>query len=260
MGIYKQLDRHGKTRYVVSKYWPGNAGRIRYYAPNLAVAKQLIARIDQACLLGTWRDLRDELSGKIKPTETLKNFSERFMAVKGKSRLKIATRLNYQKTLNRICQTFGEVPINRFGVNEMNLLMEMRGQEGVKPGTINNFIIVLKSLFSFAVEVGALTEHPLARFKMLKMQRKSNYPLSQEEVERLIQAQRTTIHRNLYRATMWHRMGLEVKSVSALLGHADISTTNRYLVISKDLLERVIEAQEAEKRGLTGNKQATVNG
>ena len=66
MGIFKYKDRRGKEHYVVSKYWPQGSGRLRMYAPNHTAAKRLLTRVEMAILDGTWRQLKDELSGKVR--------------------------------------------------------------------------------------------------------------------------------------------------------------------------------------------------
>src|SRR5262245_52786386 len=63
MGICKEQDRQSRVRYVVSKYWPQNSGRLRKYAPTHAAAKALLLRVENAISNGTWRQLRGKQKG-----------------------------------------------------------------------------------------------------------------------------------------------------------------------------------------------------
>lgn len=51
-----------------------------------------------------------------------------------------------------------------------------------------------------------------------------------------------------FRATQWVRMGVDLRTVKELLGHADIQTTMRYARFVKSALSEVRQAQQAEMR------------
>jgi hypothetical protein len=76
------------TEYRVPKYWPENAGRIRYWMPNLAMAKQFSARADAAIAAGTWPDLKAESEGIRPKSETVRSFSVRFLETRCKPRMR----------------------------------------------------------------------------------------------------------------------------------------------------------------------------
>ncbi len=63
MGFKKVKDHTGRARIELSKYWPDRT-RYRRYVPNPTVAKKVTARIDEAIAMGTWRELKEELSRK----------------------------------------------------------------------------------------------------------------------------------------------------------------------------------------------------
>ena len=61
MGIYKVKDRRGRTRYVVSKYWPNGSGRLRKCAPNYRSAQVLQTRVET----GAWTAPGSSSSGNL---------------------------------------------------------------------------------------------------------------------------------------------------------------------------------------------------
>ncbi len=372
MGIYKQKDRKGNTRYVVSKYWPEQSGRIRFYMPNMALAKQLVARIDHSIVQGTWRDLKAELAGeagKSDKAETVASFSSRFIEERCRPRMR--TWDDYERSLKSICRQMGSVPVNSVRRSHVMQFMEARRKE-VSAASVNREVAALKSMMTYAVDMGLLEFNPLIRFRMLPEQKKAFHVLTHEEVDALVDEVRSPITANMvgviaetairieeavdlqwadidyankvltlsktknyktrkiplsdkaiahlksvlrylgnpwvwatgqktrfkwprkgfdsavlrlgipkigfhdlrrFRATQWHKYGLEVRVISELLGHADVQTTMRYLGLSRDLVDRVKDAQkreledqfrEAQVRELAaqaltsaGNKQAT---
>ena len=60
MGVNQWRDRRGKLRWFVSKRWPDNS-RFKRVATNKTVAKDLLNRIENSIVMGTWRELKAEL-------------------------------------------------------------------------------------------------------------------------------------------------------------------------------------------------------
>lgn len=230
MGIYKHKDRRGNSRIVLSKYWPGGEGRIRYYAPNMTAAKQLLSKIENAIFLGNWRDLRNELNGTIKKGESLKDFSERFFAVKVKSRLGMSSEKSYRKSINFLLDLFGDTPINKIGANELNRLIEVRKKSGMKGSTINQDLVAVKSLFSFAEEVGAIDHNPAQKIKWMRSQKKINYPLNTDELNRIIAAARSASQAGI--VGLISETGIRVSECFRLKWQ-DIDFANKILTVSK---------------------------
>ena len=74
MAINREKDHKGRKRIVVSKYWP-DASRFRRYFPNMTVAKKAMARIEESIAMGTWKELREELSSAPTKQMTVEEFS-----------------------------------------------------------------------------------------------------------------------------------------------------------------------------------------
>ncbi len=354
MGVFKEKDHLGRTRYVVSKYWPSGAGRLRIYCPNLASAKNLLARVDNAIVTNTWRDLRDELSGTNPDEANLKGFSERFIEERCKPRMRAWT--DYARSLSYVGGFLRNLPIADLSRDHIHRYVKSRDGK-VSAASINREVAAVKSMMTYAVDCGIVQMNPLLGFRMLREQKKTSYPLTTEEVDRLIACcedqklqslvgllsetgmrlqeaidlrwmdldfhtkilsvaksknydvrliplskkaigfllclpklvdfewvfvsrgdlrytcprkgfleavRKAGLPKGLgfhdlrrYRALQWHRNGLEVRSISHLLGHADIATTLRYLGISRDLEKRVREVQEREA-GETEEKEKPV--
>ena len=53
-----------------------------------------------------------------------------------------------------------------------------------------------------------------------------------------------------FRATQWNRLGVDLKTIQELLGHADIRTTMRYVGFVDAALDDVRRAQALEAREL----------
>ena len=61
MPINQWRDRRGRVKIYVSRQWP-DGSRFRRVQPNMTVAKKTLARIEEAVAMGTWGELRKELS------------------------------------------------------------------------------------------------------------------------------------------------------------------------------------------------------
>ena len=78
MAINTERDHKGRERIVVSKYWP-DGSRFRRYFPNKTAAKNTMARIEGGIAMGTWREVKAELSRKVEKELTVAEFSEIYL-------------------------------------------------------------------------------------------------------------------------------------------------------------------------------------
>ena len=70
MGVNEWLDGRGKLRWFVSKRWP-DGSRFKRVATNKTVAKNLLKRIENSIVMGTWRELKAVLARGV-PAGTVK--------------------------------------------------------------------------------------------------------------------------------------------------------------------------------------------
>ncbi len=176
MGIGRIKDRNGSERIVVSKYWPEGAGRVRRYVPNLTIAKKLMARIEEAIAMGTWRELKEELEHGAKEILTIKKFSDRFLYEYCKPRMRTWSR--YELCFKYLNRDLGTIAMADFRRADLYQYAERRAKEHslvlptkrIASHTVNREIAALKKMFTWAVEVGVMEAHPLVRFQLLPVQ------------------------------------------------------------------------------------------
>ena len=88
MGV-NRVTKRGKSRIEVRKRWPDGSTFRRYYS-NKTLAKQMLARLEESMVIGTWPELKDELAGKLEANRpvSIKQFSDMFLEdyVKPRSR------------------------------------------------------------------------------------------------------------------------------------------------------------------------------
>jgi hypothetical protein len=181
MGVFKEKDHLGRARYVVSKYWPAGAGRLRIYCPNLTSAKNLLARVDNAIVTNTWRELRDELSGNTPELARLKGFSDRFIEERCKPRMRAWT--DYARSLKYVCEFLGDLPVPEISRDHLHRYVKSRDGK-VSAASINREVAAVKSMMTYSVDCGLAPVNPLLGFRMLREQKKANYPLSTEPLSR----------------------------------------------------------------------------
>ena len=184
MGILKYKDRRGKEHYVVSKYWPQGSGRLRIYAPNHTAAKRLLTRIETAILDGTWRQLKDELAGKVEDF-TVSQFYERFLTEYCKVRMRSWKR--YQLSFVTLNKRLGDISLKEFRRHQLHSYVAARSQE-VTPATVNRDIAAIKKMFSYALDCGVIDAHPLTKFPMLRERKKVFKPITLEQFRALVEA------------------------------------------------------------------------
>lgn len=143
------LERRGRLE--LSKYWPDGT-RFRRPFPNVTLARQMRARIDAAIAMGTWRQLKAELSLE-KPAApakdlTLRDYAPLFLA---EMRRKNRRPDFHEIQIRNILPVLGDLRLK--DVTRADALRYRASRPtDLKPGTINRGVAVLRSLLSYAVE------------------------------------------------------------------------------------------------------------
>lgn len=141
-------------------------------------AKAMLDKINGAIATNDWRELKAELDrGAPERTEyTVETFWERFRDQYCKPRMRSWER--YALSFKAINAELGSIRLADFRRHHLHAYVERRSQAlsrwggAVTPSTINRDLTALKSMLSYAVDVGVLEAHPLVRFPMFKEQQK----------------------------------------------------------------------------------------
>ncbi len=185
MGINLVRDRHGNQRVEVSRRWP-DGSRFRRYAVNRTAAKKVLARIEEAIFSGTWRELKEELSRRHEETpKTLEEFSKVFLEQHCKVRMKSWKR--YELSLNRLNKKLGRIKLKEFSRQHLHGFVAERSKE-VTANSVNRDIACAKKMFSFALEMGAVENHPLIRFPLLPVQEQAFEVMTVTQFRTLVDA------------------------------------------------------------------------
>jgi integrase len=152
------LKRRGHIE--LSKYWPDKS-RYRRAFPTITQAKQMRARIDAAIAMGTWRELKEDLALGSRRDLTIADFAQTYLVhVRTKNR-----RPDFHEIqLRNILPVLGHIRLRDFTRADAVRYRESRSRE-LSPATINRGVAVLRSLLTYAVESGHLSDHPLAYFR-----------------------------------------------------------------------------------------------
>ncbi len=137
MGIYKVKDRRGRRRYVVSKYWPNESGRLRMYAPNYRSAQALQTRIESSILDGTWKQLKQELAVGNRTIWTVHSFYKRFLEEYCKPRMR--SWRSYEGSFKSLNAMLGNITLKEFQRKDLYRYVAQRKKQ-VKPATVNRAI------------------------------------------------------------------------------------------------------------------------
>jgi len=223
MGIYKTTDRNGRKRVTWSVRWP-DGFRTRKYAPNHTVAKQALTRAQASKQIGTWQEVKDDLSGKIRGF-TVRAFYGRWMEEYCEPRLKPRSRERYVLSFKYISKKLGNKQLKSLSMEDAHAYIRTRSRE-VSPATINRDIAALKKMLSHARECGVIESHPLAGFRMLKEPQKPVQVISMAEYRHLIECARddfkpmlvvigeTAIRRAEAMALTWQNVNLGERMLS----------------------------------------------
>src|SRR5215475_11472608 len=110
--IFEERERRtGKTFIVCSKFWP-DGSRFRRRYPNKTIANQVMNRIIAAIVLGTWQELKKELTEGPEVDYTIEKFSEVYLEEYCKIR---NTRPDFkEETLEVITRIVGDRKLRQF--------------------------------------------------------------------------------------------------------------------------------------------------
>jgi len=188
MGIIKQFHK-GAWRYCVSRRLPPNRIGMRHFRrwyEKRSVAKHVLDTLNGAIAKGEINDVLPALVGKGELGSTVVTFWPRFRDEYCKPRLSSWRR--YQQSFNFILPKLGSIPIASFRRGDLHEYLEDR-VKGVSRSTANKDIAALKKMFSFAVEVGAVSVNPLTKFATFRVQEKALRLPTVAEYHGLVEAQ-----------------------------------------------------------------------
>ncbi len=187
MGI-NRVTKRGKTRLELRKRWPDGTTYRRYF-PNEKKAGDMLTRIENSILEGTWRDLKKDLAVSTRPLKTIENmtvqeFTKQFLT-DIKNRAKDSTLSRYSLSFSSINPELGRVPVLDLDRQRVYAWMHSR-VEVVKPATVNRDLTALKRMYSWAEEIGLVDTHLLAGVKAFKEETIERRLLAWEEYQRVL--------------------------------------------------------------------------
>ncbi len=183
--------KYRKNRIEVRKRWPDGSEYRRFF-PNRARAKEMLNRIENSILEGTWRTFREQLKrgSKAQAEEeprllSVEDFSRRFLE---RSKLRAPKSwIRYVLSFRSLNQHLGDIEMEEFKRQDLYMYVERRARE-VSPGTVNRDVACIKSMFSYALELGIIEAHPLVKFPMLPVDEISRPPLAIKEFRQLVES------------------------------------------------------------------------
>ena len=181
--------KYRRNQIELRKRWPDGSEYRRFF-PNKTKAKDMLTRIENSILEGTWRDFRKKLrSGPDVQVEnnsvTVQSFSAQFLERSKISAPKSWSR--YALSLESLNQHLGDIEMRAFRRQDLYRYVELRARE-VSPGTVNRDVACIKAMFSYAVEFGKIEAHPLVKFPMLPVDEISRPLLTVEKFRHLVRS------------------------------------------------------------------------
>ncbi len=184
MSVRKDTNRNGRKVIVVDRKWP-DGKRFRRQMPNQAIARDLDGRIQAAVLMGTWRELRDELLYGARATWTLAEFSEHYLEVYCQVHNRASSCARKRTSLKHILEFLGERTLGDIRMSDVHRFVAWRIKQNVKPATVNRDLTVLRHMYEFAVDDGALRVNPVVRIRMLKEMRAERPRVNQRQYRKI---------------------------------------------------------------------------
>jgi integrase len=126
-----------------------------------------------------------------KTMPTVKEYLAKWQETYARPNCKPSTYRGYAQTIEQVLiPQFGHVPLNELEREHIRTLIADLTQQGKARGTIENYLVPLKTMYYQAMEDGLVTTNPAARlgriFKRKKDQRAGIAPLEREEVSHLL--------------------------------------------------------------------------
>jgi len=163
--IFEERDKRTLKKYTVcSKYWPDGT-RFRRRFTNKTLAKNVLTRIEGAIAMGTWQQLKKELTEpppEPPPNFTVREFADIYLEEYCKVR---NTRPDFkEETLKVIKNIVGDVKVTEFTTAHAAFFEKERAKSVAGP-TVNRGLAVLSHMFTFALKTkGIIQIHPMARY------------------------------------------------------------------------------------------------
>lgn len=187
MGIVKRFQK-GKWNYGVSRRLPGNKlgmKRFRRWYEKKVIAKDVLDRLNGAIANGMIDDVLPGLVGMADQQYSIETFWNRFRDEYCKPRLTSWKR--YKQSFTPMVAELGSIPLQEFRRHHLHEYLEKRVKT-VSRSTANKDIAAIKKMFSFALEVGAIEQHPLIRFPTFRVQETALRLPTVEEFHTLVDA------------------------------------------------------------------------
>jgi integrase len=156
--IFEEKEkRTGRTFIVCSKFWP-DGSRFRRRYPNKTVANQVMSRIIAAIALGTWRELKKELTEGPEGNYTIESFAEVYLEEYCEIR---NTRPDFKReTLKTITRIVGGRSVKHFTKADAHYFEKERAKE-VGNSTVNRDLAVLRNMLTFAWRKELIPVNPM---------------------------------------------------------------------------------------------------
>jgi Phage integrase, N-terminal SAM-like domain len=152
---------------TLEKYWPKGNGRFRrrFRLDQKTIAGALERKIERAIADGTWPELKRQLEDPPPKTITVAEFAKVYLSeycVDKENDLEFK-RIN----LMHIERILGHVELKDVRRKHGHHFVTERRKEGVKNGTINRGIAVLRNMFRYAIEKEHITVNHFKDFEEL---------------------------------------------------------------------------------------------
>lgn len=193
--IFEEIDKRTQKKFTVcSKYWPDGT-RFRRRFSNKTLAKNVLTRIEGSIAMGTWLELKKELTEP--PPEppqdfTIREFADIYLEEYCKVR---NTRPDFkEETLKVIKNIVGHVQVTEFTPAHA-AFFEKERRKSVAGPTVNRGLAVLSHMFTFALKTkGIIQIHPMTRYGRIPEDQKALRVMELEEERNLVKAVQAKNH------------------------------------------------------------------